>query len=213
MKTIYVLGGLGADERVFYKLDFGSHNVVYIKWVAPYKNETIESYALRLTTQISTPTPILIGLSFGGMMAVEIAKHITTEKIILLSSAKNRQEIPYYFRLAGAVGLHNIIPSSLLIKANIFTNWFFSSRSVEEKKMLSAILHDTDPVFLKWAIAKIATWKNVTTHQNLQHIHGTADRILPIINIKANESVEGGAHLMVVTNAKEVSRILKKVLI
>ena len=212
MQTIYVFSGLGADERVFYKIDFGSYNTVFIKWITPRKNEFIEDYALRLTTQIITKNPILIGLSFGGMMAVEVAKHIATEKLILLSSAKNKNEIPYYFRMAGMLGIHKIIPASLLIKANMFTNWFFSSRTKAEKKMLSAILHDTDPVFLKWAIAKIATWQNMYIHKNLLHLHGTADRILPIKNVTANESITGGAHLMVVTNAEEVSAILVKLL-
>ena len=86
------------------------------------------------------------------------------------------------------------------------------SPGISVKKMLSAILHDTDPVFLKWAIAKIATWQNMYIHKNLLHLHGTADRILPIKNVTANESITGGAHLMVVTNAEEVSAILVKLL-
>ena len=209
---MYVFSGLGADERVFHKIDFGNYNVVFIKWIPPYKNETLEDYALRLTAQIITANPILIGLSFGGMMAVEVAKHIETEKIILISSAKNKTEIPFYYRLAGTLGIHKIVPTAMLVKANIFTNWFFSNRTVEDKKMLSAILHDTDPVFLKWAIAKIATWKNVTIHKNLQHLHGTADRILPFKNITTNYKIDGGAHLMVVSNSEEVSQSLKKML-
>ena len=211
-KTIYVFSGLGADERVFHKIDFGNNSVVFIKWIIPYKNEPIENYALRLTEQITGINPILIGLSFGGMMAVEVAKYIDTEKIILISSAKNKNEIPFYFRLAGTLGIHKIIPSFLLVKANIFTNWFFSNRTVEDKKMLSAILHDTDTVFLKWAIAKIATWKNKTAFTNLKHLHGTADRILPFKNVTAHVKIDGGAHLMVLTNAAEVSQILEKML-
>jgi len=212
MQTLYVFSGLGADKRVFYKIDFGNYNVVFIEWITPHKNETIENYALRLTTQISTTNPILVGLSFGGMMAVEVAKHISAEKVILISSAKNKNEIPYYFRVAGTLGIHKIIPPALLVKVNMFTNWFFSSRTVEDKKMLSAILHDTDPVFLKWAIAKIVTWQNITIHHNLKHIHGTADRILPFKNVMVDGKIEGGAHLMVVSNAEEVTAMLKSMI-
>jgi pimeloyl-ACP methyl ester carboxylesterase len=207
-KTIYVFSGLGADERVFYKINFGNHNTVFIKWVLPHKDETIENYAFRLTTQIHTFRPILVGLSFGGMMAVEVAKHIETEKIILISSAKSKNEIPFYFRFAGWLGIHKIIPSAMLVNVNIFTNWFFSNRSLEDKKMLSAILHDTNPLFLKWAIAKIVTWKNETVPLNLQHIHGTADRILPLKNINAQKKIIGGSHLMIVNCSDEVSKLL-----
>ncbi len=209
MKTVYVFSGLGADERVFHKIDFGNCVVIFIKWIIPAKNENIESYALRITQQITTVHPILVGLSFGGMMAVEVAKHIATEKIILISSAKNKNEIPFYFRLAGRLGIAKIIPSSALIKINVFTNWFFSNRTLEDKKMLSAVLHDTDPVFLKWAIVKIACWQNKTIHQNLFHIHGNADRILPFKYITCNEVIKDGAHLMIVNRAAEVSNKLQ----
>ena len=212
MKTIYVFSGLGADHRVFYKIDFGNHPVVFIKWITPEKNESIENYALRLIPQITIANPILIGLSFGGMMAVEVAKHISTEKLILLSSAKSRNEIPFYFKLAGRLHVHKIIPATLLIKTNLFTNWFFSNRTSEDKQMLSDILHDTDPVFLKWAIAKIVNWKNKVLPENVQHLHGTADRILPFKNVKNCIVINSGTHLMLINKAEEVSQILKKLL-
>ena len=209
MKTVYVFSGLGADERVFHKTDFADCNVVFIKWIVPQKNEAIESYALRIAQQITTTHPILVGLSFGGMMAVEVAKHIATEKIILISSAKNKKEIPFYFRFAGKLGIANIIPSKTLIKINVFTNWFFSNRTVEDKKLLSAILHDTDPVFLKWAIVKIANWQNQVIHKNLFDIHGDADRILLFKYVTCNEVIKNGAHLMVVSKAAEVNKKLR----
>ena len=212
MKTLYVFSGLGADERVFHKIDFSSYYVYFIQWILPQKNERIEHYALRLTTQIKTANPVLIGLSFGGIMAVEVAKHICTEKIIIISSAKYKNEIPFYFRLAGKLGLTKIIPSTLLIKINVFTNWFFSNRTVEDKKMLSAILHDTDPVFLKWAIHAIAKWQNTVVHQNLQHIHGDADRILPFKFVTCHETIKGGAHLMIVNRSAEVNVLLHKLI-
>ena len=210
MKTVYVFSGLGADERVFHKIDFKGYDAHFIQWITPLKNESIEAYALRLTAQIKMMNPILVGLSFGGMMAVEVAKHICTEKIIIISSAKNSKEIPFYFRLAGKLGLPKIIPSTALIKINVFTNWFFSNRTAEDKKMLSAILHDTEPVFLKWAIHAIANWQNTTIHQNLHHIHGDADRILPFKFVSCDETIKGGAHLMIVSKATEVNKLLFK---
>ena len=210
MKTVYVFSGLGADERVFHKIDFGNCIVTFIKWIVPKKNESIESYAWGIAQQqITTATPILVGLSFGGMMAVEVAKHIATEKIIIISSAKCKNEIPFYFRLAGTLGITKIIPSKALIKINLFTNCFFSNRTPEDKKMLSAILKDTDPVFLKWAIVEIADWQNKIIHQNLFHIHGNGDRILPFKYVTCNEVIKGGTHLMIVSKAAEVSNKLQ----
>ena len=212
MKAVYVFSGLGADERVFHKIDFSLYNVHFVQWIAPKKNEAIEDYSFRLAAQITKENPILVGLSFGGMMAVEVAKHISTEKIIIISSAKCKNEIPFYFRLAGKLRVTKIIPAAALIKINVFTNWFFSNRSVEDKKMLSAILHDTDPVFLKWAIHTIATWQNTYCPQNLYHIHGDADRILPYKFVTCHETIKGGAHLMIVNRSAEVNILLQKLI-
>lgn len=212
MKSVYVFGGLGADERVFHKIDFSAYDVHFIQWLAPYRNERIEDYAIRLIAQIGTRNPILVGLSFGGMMAVEVSKHINTEKIIIISSAKCKSEIPAYYRLAGKIGLTKIISPNVFIKANLFTNWFFSNRTLEDKKMLSAIVHDTDPVFLKWAIHAIATWDNNYIPNNIYHIHGDADRILPYRYVSSNETLKGGAHLMIVNRAEEVNAILQKLI-
>ncbi|TAE48933.1 MAG: alpha/beta hydrolase, partial [Bacteroidetes bacterium] len=94
MKELIIFSGLGADERVFQRLDFSGFRTTYIKWIAPGHRETIEDYAKRLLGQIRAAKPIFIGLSFGGMMAMEVAKHMETEKVIVISSAKIYTEIP-----------------------------------------------------------------------------------------------------------------------
>ncbi|MFN0082098.1 MAG: alpha/beta fold hydrolase [Ferruginibacter sp.] len=213
MKNIYVISGLGADERVFYKTDFANNNVVFLKWVLPEKNESIENYSLRLTKKIVHKNPILVGLSFGGMMAMEVAKHITTEKIILISSAKTRHELPPFYRAVGKINLQKIIPSFFLLRANVFSNWAFSNRTLDDKKMLDSMMRETDIVFLKWAIDKILHWQNTTVYKNVVHIHGKKDRILPFKNIRTSSVIENGAHLMIITQAEEVNAILKEILL
>lgn len=202
---IYIFPGLGADERVFQRLDFSGYEVTFIKWISPERNEAIEKYALRLSKQITHPQPILIGLSFGGMIAMEIAKQIETEKIILISSAKSKFEIPFFYRLAGILGIHKLLPSRLLKSSNFITNWFFGAHSTFDKKLLRQILLETDSLFLKWAIDKIVRWKNETIPSNVFHIHGTKDKILPLRYVVCNISIQNGGHFMILNNADEVN--------
>ena len=108
LKNVYIFSGLGADERIFQRLDLSGFSTIFIKWEVPFKNETIENYASRLIRQITEPRPILLGLSFGGLISVEIAKQIETEKVILIASAQTREEIPLYYRLAGKLKLHKL---------------------------------------------------------------------------------------------------------
>ena len=212
MKTIYVFSGLGADQRVFQNIDFSGFNVAHIHWVKPMKEEKIEDYAQKLITQIKTPFPILLGISFGGMIAIEVAKIIMTEKVILISSAKTQKEIPGYYRLAGQLKVHKILPLKLLKKSSLLTNWFFGIKSREHKLLFSKILKDTDLSFLKWAITKVLIWDNQEELNNKIHVHGTKDRILPIKFVKVDYAIHEGGHLMALTNGKEISDIIRSVL-
>ena len=90
MKTIYCISGLGADERAFSKLKIDGYSLRVIPWLMPEPGETIQHYATRMRAIIDDPEPILMGLSFGGMLCAEIAKQIPVQKLILISSVKSK---------------------------------------------------------------------------------------------------------------------------
>lgn len=211
-KNIYIISGLGADKRVFQYIDFQDYKPIYINWISPIKNESIESYAKRLIEQIENEKPILMGLSFGGMMTIEIAKQIETEKIILFSSAKTYFELPFYFRWIRALRIHKLIPTRLLKWPNSFTNWIFGAHSSFEKEILKIILNETEKNYLKWSVNAILNWQNKFIPSNITHIHGTKDRILPIRFVKANIQIKDGGHFMLLNKSKEINKILKEII-
>lgn len=209
MPKIYIFSGLGVDKRVFDRIDFGESDIEFIDWIVPVPNEFMSEYARRISKKITSPNPILIGLSFGGMMAVEISKLVPTEKIILIASAKTRFELPGIYRNIGKINLHQIVPASLMKLHHPLADWFFGITSKEDRLLLKNILNDTDPYFLKWAIHQIVHWKNVDIPKNIIHIHGDADKIIPVKNLKADYIISGGGHFMTVNKAEEISHILK----
>ena len=209
---IYIFSGLGADERVFQKLDFTGLTITFIYWEMPKEKETIEDYATRLLSQIKTTKPTLIGLSFGGIMAVEVAKQIETEKVILIASVKTKTEIPFYYRLAGQIKIHRLLPTRLLKKSNFITNWFFGVSSTFDKQLLKTILKETDNTFLTWAIDKVVTWKNQTELKSVKHIHGTTDRILPIRFVNCDFKVNNGGHFMTLNKESELTKLIRELL-
>lgn len=209
MKELYLLSGLGADKRVFEFLDLSGYHVNHIRWIDPLKDESIEKYAARLLPQIATSKPILIGVSFGGMMAIEIAKLIDTEKIILISSIKNKSELPNQLKLAGLLGLNKIKPPAFFKEANAVTCFLFGVTQLKEKKLLHDILGDTNTNFLVWGMGKIVTWKNTKKLTNITHIHGTMDRIFPIS--KPDFEIKGGGHLMIINRSKEIGELIREI--
>jgi pimeloyl-ACP methyl ester carboxylesterase len=208
-KNVFVISGLGADDRIFYKLNFGNNNVTHLSWQRPLPKESFEAYATRLALPIvGQQNVILVGLSFGGMVAAEIARQLPCEKVILISSAKHGGEIPRLYKIAAKIGLHKIVNASLLKQANIVTNKLFSTRARQDKKLVHNMIQQADTVFLNWAINNIVQLPVKPTPANLVHIHGTADRILPYKNIQATHTVHAGKHLMVVNNNKEIQGYL-----
>lgn len=212
MKNLYIFSGLGADKRVFQNMDFSEYNAIFIDWIKPNHSENMPTYVERLSSKIEHEKPILIGLSFGGMIATEMAKIIETEKVILIASAKTKHEIPFYFRLAGKLRLHKLVPTKLLKMSNFFVFWFFGAQNKSDKSILTQILKDTDETFLRWAIDQIVTWQNVSTSPNTIHIHGTSDKILPIHFIDCQIKVQNGGHLMTLNKPEELNQILKRVI-
>lgn len=208
-KTIYLFGGLGTDERVFQRLDLSSWNTVPVKWITPEKGSTLEEYAKEILKQITSPDPVLMGISFGGMMAIEVAKKIQAEKIILLSSSKTKKEIPSSFKILGKLGIHKLVPPGLIKNSTGINNWLFGAKTASDKKLLKEIISDTDSDFLKWAMHSIVHWKNMTIPKNVFHIHGTADKVLPIRYVNCDLKIKNGSHLMVLDKADEISAILK----
>ncbi|MEO5978252.1 MAG: alpha/beta hydrolase [Chryseolinea sp.] len=209
MKDIYLFSGLGADWRVFEYLKLDGVRLNHVKWITPHRNETIGSYALRLSTNIKTPNPILIGVSFGGMMAIEIAKIMATEKVIIISSAKSSRYIPSLNSFA-RLKLHTYIPVSFLKYPNEAMYWFFGARTRDEKNLLRSIIKYSDASFIPWALDQVLNWSNTIESENVVSIHGTNDRLIPFT--KADFVIPNGGHLMILSHHQEVSDIIKKVL-
>lgn len=208
---VYFISGLGADERVFQCLDMPGIEKVFIKWEKPFQRESLANYAGRLIKQIDTGEPVyLIGVSFGGMIAQEIAKQINCAKVIIISSVKSPKEFSWPLKFVKLLQLHLIYPKALLKWSNRVTaNFYFSIQSNKEAQLLTQIINDTDLDFLVWAIHEIINWKHTNEATTpLLHIHGTHDRIFPVAYLKDYLPVKNGGHFMIVNQSKAISQII-----
>jgi esterase/lipase len=210
---IHFISGLGADKRVFANLKINHPFQNHIVWEIPFKNETIKAYCQRLLAQIDQSSEIiLIGVSFGGIIAQEIAKIIPVKKIIVISSIKNEKEKSWTLRLAGKIKLNKVIPFAISKFLNKLTaDYYFGTKSKEESRLLQKIIDDTNPVFSGWAIDQILKWEN-TNDKELIHIHGTDDKIFPSSLVKNYIHIKDGGHFMVYNKAEEISFLINEYL-
>lgn len=211
--NVYLIPGLAADQTIFRHLRLPQgYEAVYVDWIPPLPNETLAQYAQRLAQQINTTKPFgLIGLSFGGMLAVEIANMCKPVFTILISSVASVQQLPQYYRVAGRLRLHKILPVAAIQHAAILKR-FFTNESTEDKKLLKGLIRKSDAHFIKWALHAILNWESPVVSQNLVHIHGTHDGILPARFTKPSHLIAKGGHLMVLTQAEEINQIVADIL-
>ena len=193
---------------MFQNFSFEGFEVVHVDWILPLENETLQNYALRISENIKDENAILIGLSFGGILSVEISKIKKFKKIFLLSSAKTKSEIPFYYRLIGKLNLLKKLPNSILKRVNSLTYLVFGAKTNAEKSLLEDIVRNTDNIFLKWALHQIMNWKNENYSENIVHIQGDSDFILPHIFVKYDYLIKGGTHFMTLNQSKAIETII-----
>lgn len=210
---VYFISGLAADKRVFKYIELPTGcEAVHLDWIVPQKDESLASYALRLATKIDRSAPFaLVGLSFGGMLATEIAKQYKPAVTILISSVPVANQLPGYFRVAGKMGLHKLVPVSLL-KSSAATKRLFTRELEEDKKLLWQIINESDSGLIRWSIDAILNWQNETIPQPVLHIHGTRDEILPVRYTHPTLTVPKEGHLLVMTRPQVVNEFLAKAL-
>ena len=211
-EKIYCIPGLGADHRIFDHLQLESIDFVPIHWVIPEPAESLAHYAKRLATQIPEDSPWIMGVSFGGMLAVEIAQVKPNAKLILLSSAQTSNEIPLLLRSLVAIRLDKWIPTFFLRQANRLVFWYFGCSTSRSKNLLRSFITQTDPAFIRWAVRAIALWKSSVHPTTCYQIHGTNDWVLPDSRWKQGTKINRGGHFMVVDQSDEVKAWLRAVI-
>ena len=211
---IYFISGLGADKRIFQKLTLPQHfESIYLDWFIPQNNESLSIYARRMSELIDSTQPFyLIGVSFGGMIATEIAKQLSPKKTILISSVSTSDQLPWYYHFFGKLAIDKLIPAKFLTLSNALTHSLFGVSDPTTKQLLNQILRDTDKNFLKWAIRAVVTWDNKIKPINLIQINGTTDKILPIWFVYPDYTIYKGGHLMVYNQYDKISDILSDLL-
>lgn len=213
MRKIFLLSGLGADTRLYNNIDLLDNEVVPVDWIAPHLTDTLTTYAQKLIHQYHiTNGSIVIGTSLGGMVAVEIAKQVALNKVILISSIKTIDEAPWYFNAFRRLPLYKPISGEVLKKLGFLMRPVFGKFTADDLWVFEDMLKKSSPKFIKWAIKAVLDWKNETIPPNVYHMIGDKDMVFSYRRIKDAILIKGGTHIMVFDKAKQINKILKGIL-
>lgn len=212
MRKVYFLSGLGADRRAFSLLDLSFCEPVFIDWLPPQPNESLPDYAGRLLLQVGEPDAVLVGLSFGGMLASEMIHQRPTLKAVVISSNKSAVEFPFYLRIGKYLPLYRWAPNQLYKFGGGLNRLLFGARSAQARSIFKAIQADSDPRFVKWAISAILRWNRKEAPRTVVHIHGSRDYLLPARYVQADHLIPNGTHILPLDFPREVSELLRKII-
>lgn len=203
---LYAFSGLGADERVFKFLSLNVE-IIPLNWIVPKSNESISSYAKRMVEIIDTTKPFgIMGVSFGGLLCVEVNKLINPELTILISTVETSTDMPWFYRFFGKTQLIKLLPAGIFRIPRKLAHYLFGT----EHKLLKEILIDSDSKFTKWALSELIVWKSNSRIDRSLKICGSNDKLLPPKNIPNTKIIKGGTHFMVVDKADEISEIINE---
>lgn len=212
--TVYLFPGEGSDERIFSKITFDSnYRVVHIVLPTPTPGTSMAEYAKEISAQIDTTGRfIFIGVSLGGMVCCELADYMDPDKIIIISSAKSRRELPHRYRFQRIIPINKVVPKNWVKSGARILQPIVEPDRKLHADIFNSMLASKNPTYYKRTVDLILNWSRYQSNDKIVHIHGTNDHTLPIRNIKADYIIEGGSHMMTLTRGEEVNSIIQAVL-
>jgi surfactin synthase thioesterase subunit len=211
---LYLLPGLGADGRLFGKLGLPGHTTHPFSWPRMPEGSTLRDHARALAGPVDATKPhALIGVSMGGMVALEMAAITRPLGTILISSWKGPQEMPLSIRMLRGTHPERLLTPAAFKRLLPVVRWQMGLETPEDHALFEAFVACSPLDRLRVQIAAVLGWEGpsaMPTH--LVHIHGDADRLMPIANIRDPVVVQGGGHFMVYNRAEMVSHVVMKAL-
>lgn len=208
---IYFMPGLAAGPEIFENLalDPNLYDCHYLSWIEPLDlEEEISNYAMRLSKEIKHENPVLVGVSFGGIIVQEISKLIPVERLIIISSVKSSEELSKRFMLASKIKIYKLFPTQLVTNFEDYSKFFVGKTLEKKAKLYKKYLSVRGKTYIKWSIHNAINWNHTSVIKNIVHIHGTKDEIFPIKSISNCIRIENANHSMIIIKAKEITQII-----
>ncbi len=212
-KHLYFFPGLGARPKIFEFITLPKETYEFhlLEWKIPLSlDESISDYAKRMCEEVSHKNPILVGVSFGGILVQEMSKVIDTEKVIIISSIKSDSELPKALRILRDTKAYKLLPLQIVKNIEDYTKYFFGDFLKKRAELYKMYLSVRNTKYMQWSIHNVLNWKQSTAPKNLVHIHGLDDNVFPVKYIEDFIPIEKGTHIMIITKAKKISSLIQE---
>jgi len=207
--------GLAASAAIFERISLPEDifEMHLLEWEIPLANESLGAYAQRIAKKIRHENPVLIGVSFGGILVQEMAKFVDARKVIIISSVKSNLEFPRRLKIAKATKAYKLIPMSLILNLENLAKFSFGEKINHRIKLYEKFLSVRDIGYLEWAVEKVILWDRTVADESVVHIHGDLDDVFPIKYVSDCTVVKGGTHVMILNKYKWLNANLPAIIL
>lgn len=207
--------GMAAKGTIFerIKLPKDQFAVFWLEWMIPEEDESLEHYAKRMIQKIEHHNPVLLGVSFGGVLVQEMSKYIQVRKLIVVSSVQSRHDLPKRMKIAKFVKAYKFVPTQLLSNLDLIKKYSYSTTISKRIDLYKTYLAFNDKRYLDWAIKEMLLWDQEEPIPNAIYIHGDRDAIFTQSCKDNCITINGGTHIMILTKYKWFNKNLPKLIL
>ena len=211
---IILLPGLGATEEVFRPQLDALPEATVPEWIAPRPRESLAQYAERFAAAIDPGEPcVLGGLSFGGITATEVARHLDVRALVLIATLAHPDQMPRRARWFGHA--FGSLPTFAVAAGQGLARVLAPvARCVTTRKTWSMYRQawGNPARLLTWSARAMATWEAPSSELTcpVLRIHGSGDWAFPARCAPDAEGVEGGWHVLTLSHPERVTDLLRR---
>jgi len=209
-----MMPGMAANPSIFeyIQLPEDTYQIHWLEWKIPQKDESLTSYAKRMIKDIAHENPVLLGVSFGGMLVQEMSKHLKLKKLIVVSSVKSHHDLPKRLKLLKHTKAYKILPTQLVSNIDLLAKYAFGETIKKRVELYKKYLSVNDKAYLDWAIKQVVCWDQEVPMPSAIYIHGDNDFVFPHTHSEGCIVVKGGTHIMVINKYKWFNENLPKLI-
>ena len=192
----YFLPGMGATSAMYAGAWRSLPDTTFLEWPSDFTGDSLRDAAeYFVENENISEGDSMIGSSLGGMVACEIAALVDLNHLVLLGSARNREEVSTLLSI-----LHPLI--------HVTPIDFIQRIAGIVPHDLTQMFEQADPKFIRTMCKAIFDWPGLQVEREVFRIHGKKDRVIPLPeNV---DLVLDAGHLIALSHDEACVEALKK---